>query len=141
MAGSKRSTVRSAEKTAAQAAYERTPAQIAFLTSEAMPALKWPQGKKANWDKCYELAQQWLDEITRRSLPISDHYGLMYDHALLKVVRRGLASDNIIEVHALRAVLSIAQEALVRFRDEPCIKNAKRKHLRQPDDDGQEDDE
>jgi len=53
----------------------------------------------------------------------------MHRDALLALVRRGLTSDNMVELEASRQVLRIAQEALVRFLGHPDLCGARRDYL------------
>lgn len=81
------------------------------------------------WRLAHVRAARLCDELRAKSAPVSDEYGCLHADALLAIVRKGATSDCTIEVEAMRIVLRIAQEALVRFADHPKLEPAKRRWL------------
>lgn len=97
----------------------------------SVPRASFPDGISPadGWRLATERAGEHVRAIRRASLPLSDEFGCMHRDALLALVRRGLTSDNLVELEATRQVLRIAQEALVRFLRHPDLCGARRDYL------------
>lgn len=103
----------------------KTPAMLAFLAGEGMPPLKRDDAEpsKAMFKRADRIAQGWYSEILQASQPVTDEFGLAHRWILLKVIRRALASDQLVDVHALRVLLSAIQVAMIAAQDSPLFKD------------------